>query len=150
MVAAWPVRVAATTLVARQGLPERPEERLADLEEQRVQAKRALAALQATLVGQLAPLSWAAQEAVRSLVLVCTWAKCDEFARGIFRHFAAARAAMAPFDFIELLQLWIWAPSHWQTNAADLGQDRAGAAVAAATGLDSEWMAVATCTTGRR
>lgn len=77
---------------------------------------------------------------VRSLVLVCTWAKCDEFARGIFRHFAAARASMAPSDFIELLQLWIWAPSHWQTNASDLGQDRAAAAVAAVTGLDSEWM----------
>lgn len=55
---AWPVRVAVTTPVARQGLLEQ----LADLEEQRVQAKRA--SLQATLVGQLVPLSWAAQVAV--------------------------------------------------------------------------------------
>jgi pimeloyl-ACP methyl ester carboxylesterase len=77
---------------------------------------------------------------VRSLVLVCTWAKCDEYARAIFKHFAKARAALKPADFVQLLQLWIWTPAYMQANAADLVQAQVASAAAASTGSDSAWM----------
>jgi pimeloyl-ACP methyl ester carboxylesterase len=77
---------------------------------------------------------------VRSLVLVCTWAQCDEYARMIFDHFANARTAMRPADFVALLQLWIWTPQYMQDHAEELAEARRGAAVAAASGESSAWM----------
>jgi len=74
---------------------------------------------------------------------VCTWAKCDEYARVIFKHFAKARAAMKPADFVELLQLWIWTPAYMQANAADLLQSQLSATTAAKSGNDSAWMPLA-------
>lgn len=76
-------------------------------------------------------------DVVRSLVLVCTWAKCDEYARAIFQHFAKARAALKPEDFVQLLQLWIWTPAYMQANLAELVQAQRAAA------SDDAWMPLA-------
>lgn len=59
---------------------------------------------------------------VRSMVLACTWARCDEYTKRVFQHFARVRAAAPPIDFVQLLQLWIWSPPHTNAHAAELRQ----------------------------
>jgi pimeloyl-ACP methyl ester carboxylesterase len=67
---------------------------------------------------------------VRAQVLVCTWARCDAYARWIFEHFAAVRAAVPPGEFMRLLQLWIWSPAFVQANLGELVEAQAQAAAA--------------------
>jgi pimeloyl-ACP methyl ester carboxylesterase len=57
---------------------------------------------------------------VRSLVLACTWGRCDGYTRRVFEHFADARAALSPAQFVRLLQLWIWSPHHVDRHEAEL------------------------------
>ena len=54
---------------------------------------------------------------VLSLVLVSTWARQDNFGEMIWRHFKYVRAHVRPEQWMETLQLWIWAP---QSMEADL------------------------------
>jgi pimeloyl-ACP methyl ester carboxylesterase len=54
---------------------------------------------------------------VLSLVLVSTWARQDNFGEMIWRHFKYVRAHVRPEQWMETLQLWIWAP---QSVEADL------------------------------
>jgi pimeloyl-ACP methyl ester carboxylesterase len=74
---------------------------------------------------------------VRSMVLACTWAKCDEYAKWVFEHFAKMRAVSKPADFIQLLQLWIWTAAWTQQHADELRTGQQDAADAAAKG---NWM----------
>ncbi len=57
---------------------------------------------------------------VRSLVLACTWARCDEYTKRVFQHFARVRAAAPAIDFVQLLQLWIWSPAYTNAHAGDV------------------------------
>lgn len=57
---------------------------------------------------------------VDRMVLVSTWARCDAYGREIFEMFARARARVAPADFVQLLQLWIWSRRYVDANLADL------------------------------
>lgn len=59
---------------------------------------------------------------VRSLVLVSTWAKCNEYATIVFDHFAKMRRVAPPNEFMELLQLWIFAPPFYEANLDALRQ----------------------------
>lgn len=59
---------------------------------------------------------------VRSMVLVSTWARCDTYAKVVFENFKKMRAVADPGDFMELLQLWIFAADHTEANHADLIQ----------------------------
>jgi len=76
-------------------------------------------------------------ELVKSQVLVCTWAKCDDYAKAIFEHFARMRAVSSADAFIQLLQLWIWTPAYMEQNARELRQGQADALTAQQNGL---WM----------
>jgi pimeloyl-ACP methyl ester carboxylesterase len=59
---------------------------------------------------------------VQSMVLVSTWAQCDVYTKVIFEHFKKMRAAANPGDFMELLQLWIFAAEHTAAHHDDLLQ----------------------------
>ena len=69
---------------------------------------------------------------VRSLVLMCPWARCDRYARGIFAHLATLKARLRPEEFAQYIQLLIFSKQTWDADAshADLVQGRHDAAVA--------------------
>ncbi|MEN9359606.1 MAG: hypothetical protein RL095_1141 [Verrucomicrobiota bacterium] len=54
---------------------------------------------------------------VRSLVIISSWAKCDAYAAGVFRHFQTMRRVASPHDFMQLLQLWIFAAPFYAVEA---------------------------------
>jgi pimeloyl-ACP methyl ester carboxylesterase len=56
------------------------------------------------------------------MVLVSTWARCDSYAKVVFEHFKKMRAAAAPGDFTELLQLWIYAADYLDAHLPELRQ----------------------------
>ncbi len=49
---------------------------------------------------------------VQRMVLVSTWARCNAYVKIVFKHFKKMRAAADTGDFMELLQLWIFAADH--------------------------------------
>lgn len=55
---------------------------------------------------------------VRSLVLMCPWARCDRYAQGIFDHMATLKARLRPEEFMHYIQLLIFAKSTWDNDAA--------------------------------
>lgn len=57
---------------------------------------------------------------VRSMVLVCTWAKFEPYAATVFDNLTKVRATTDPATFMELLFLWIWTPAWTNTHGADL------------------------------
>lgn len=59
---------------------------------------------------------------VRTLVLVSTWAKCNNYAATVFEHFRKIRETAKADDFLELLQLWIFAPPFYDGHMDDLHQ----------------------------
>ena len=74
---------------------------------------------------------------VRSMALVCTWARCGFYMRTVFEHFAKMRALSSPEDFVQLLQLWIWTPAWMDAHADEIVAAQRESAEAAARG---EWM----------
>jgi len=74
-------------------------------------------------------LALARPDKVRSLVLVSSWARCDVYTRAIFDHFRRVRGSVPPDVFMELLQLWIFAPDHYEKNLPALLDGRAAARV---------------------
>jgi pimeloyl-ACP methyl ester carboxylesterase len=67
---------------------------------------------------------------VRSMVLMCTWARCDRYARDVFQHMSNSKSRLRPEEFAIYIQLLIFAKPYWDTDAgfADLQDGRAGAA----------------------
>ena len=57
---------------------------------------------------------------VRSMVLVSSWSRCDRYTDALVEHFARMRALAKPADFMQLLQLWIFAPGHYNAHLADM------------------------------
>lgn len=74
---------------------------------------------------------------VRSMLLVCTWAKLEPYAVEAFENLARVRAAASPEDFTQLLQLWIWSPAYTNAHLDELKEARLDAAKAAKEGA---WM----------
>ena len=68
---------------------------------------------------------------VQSMVLVSTWAQCDTYTKIVFEHFKKMRAASDPGDFVELLQLWIYAPDYMEAHHDELIQAQQDAREAA-------------------
>ena len=64
-------------------------------------------------------------ELVSRLVLVSSWARCDAYLRELLANLAAVRAAAPSETFVQLLQLWIWAPDAFAARADELAQARA-------------------------
>jgi pimeloyl-ACP methyl ester carboxylesterase len=50
---------------------------------------------------------------VRSLVLMCPWARCDAYARGLFDHIVAVNKNETPTEFVRFLQLLIYSKGSW-------------------------------------
>ncbi len=67
------------------------------------------------------------QDRVRSLALISTWPKFNNFAKSMYDNLKRLRKTSEPGDFMQLLQLWIFAPPHFETNLKDLksGQEAA-------------------------
>jgi pimeloyl-ACP methyl ester carboxylesterase len=63
-------------------------------------------------------------ELVARMVVVSSWARCDDYTKEIFRHFAAIRAVVPAEEFDRLLQLWIWTPAHLDAHLAELAAER--------------------------
>lgn len=68
---------------------------------------------------------------VKSLVLMCTWARCDNTARGVFEHMMHCKARLRPEEFSLFIQLLIYSKSYWdnQLMFSDLEEGRRQAAV---------------------
>jgi pimeloyl-ACP methyl ester carboxylesterase len=67
---------------------------------------------------------------VRSLVLMCPWARCDAYARGIFEHLMTIKARLRPEEFMNYIQLLIFSKATWDApgGLADLIKGRQDAA----------------------
>jgi pimeloyl-ACP methyl ester carboxylesterase len=72
-------------------------------------------------------LALAHPDQVRSLVLISSWAHCDEYMQTVFEHFRKLREVASPADFTQLLQLWIFTKPYFATHQADLAQGQAEA-----------------------
>lgn len=71
-------------------------------------------------------------EKVRSMVLMCPWARCDRYAAGIFEHMEMQKARLRPEEFAHYIQLLIFSKRTWDSDDgyAGLMQARRAAAVA--------------------
>lgn len=63
---------------------------------------------------------------VRSLVLMCPWARCDAYARGVFEHIKTIKARLRPEEFMAYIQLLIFSKTTWDAAQgwADLIEGR--------------------------
>lgn len=70
-------------------------------------------------------------EKVRSLVLMCTWARCDNATKAIFQHMTTCKARLRPEEFSLFIQLLIYSKSSWANNlmVAEMEESRRQAAV---------------------
>ena len=57
---------------------------------------------------------------VTSLTLISTWPVFNNYAKTVYENLKKLRKVVAPDDFMELLQLWIFAPPHYEDNMSDL------------------------------
>jgi pimeloyl-ACP methyl ester carboxylesterase len=64
---------------------------------------------------------------LRSLVLISSWGRCDQYTRTVFEHFKKMRALTSPADFTQLLQLWIAAPDYYEEHYDQMIQDQINA-----------------------
>lgn len=65
---------------------------------------------------------------VSCLCLISTWPKFNQYATTIYENLIKLRRTNDPATFMELLQLWIFAPPYYETKMADLKEGQAGAA----------------------
>ncbi len=63
-------------------------------------------------------------EKVQSSVLMCTWGRCDAYAKSVFSHMKTIKARLTPTEFMEYIHLLIFAKDHWDANDTDLAQGR--------------------------
>jgi pimeloyl-ACP methyl ester carboxylesterase len=68
---------------------------------------------------------------VRSLVLMCPWARCDNAAKAIFQHMTHCKARFRPEEFSLYIQQLIYSKASWdnEQTAADLEAGRNQAAI---------------------
>lgn len=68
---------------------------------------------------------------VKSMVLMCPWARCDRYAKSVFQHMEDAKARLTPGEFMEWIQLLIFTKPFWDNDEAyqSLLEGRAGADV---------------------
>ncbi len=66
---------------------------------------------------------------VKSLVLMCPWARCDNAAKGIFRHIVNCKAKFSPEEFSLYIQLLIYSKASWDNEkfATELEEGRKNA-----------------------
>jgi pimeloyl-ACP methyl ester carboxylesterase len=71
---------------------------------------------------------------VQSAVLMCTWGRCDRYARDVFRHIVDIKSRLRPEEFATYIQLLIFAKRYWD-NDATYGEILAGRVAAGADPL---------------
>lgn len=64
---------------------------------------------------------------VRSLILVSTWARFNNYAKKVYENLKHIRRQASPEYFTELLQLWIFAPPYYDNYITELNADAADA-----------------------
>lgn len=65
---------------------------------------------------------------VRSIALISTWPRFNNYAKTVYESLKKLRVTSKPEDFMELLQLWIFAPPYYENGMDDLKQGQQGAA----------------------
>ncbi len=58
---------------------------------------------------------------VQSAVLMCPWARCDQYAKGIFNLMINTKARFTPAEFMEFIQLLIFAKESWDDSTTYRG-----------------------------
>ncbi len=64
---------------------------------------------------------------VRSLVLISTWPRFNNYAKTVYENLKKLRLTSKPEDFMELLQLWIFAPPYYETGLKELKEGQQSA-----------------------
>ncbi|MEX1239694.1 MAG: alpha/beta fold hydrolase [Cyclobacteriaceae bacterium] len=67
-------------------------------------------------------------EKVRTLALISTWAKFDNYAKTVYGNLKKLRRTSNAADFMELLQLWIFAPPFYAHHMDELVEAQRAAA----------------------
>ena len=65
---------------------------------------------------------------VECLVLISTWPIFNNYAKTVYENLKTLRVTSAPDAFMELLQLWIYAPPFYENGMEELKAGQAGAA----------------------
>ena len=65
---------------------------------------------------------------VNRLALISTWPKFNNYAKTVYENLKKLRVTSDPEDFMELLQLWIFAPPYYEYGLQELKQGQQGAA----------------------
>lgn len=60
-------------------------------------------------------------EKVKNVVLMCSWARCDAFAKSVFRHIETLKAKVSPAEFMEYIQLLIFNKRSWDDSETFAG-----------------------------
>lgn len=58
---------------------------------------------------------------VQSTVLMCPWARCDNYAKSVFNLMMNAKARLTPDEFMEFIQLLIFAKESWDNEMTHRG-----------------------------
>jgi pimeloyl-ACP methyl ester carboxylesterase len=66
-------------------------------------------------------------EMVRSIALISTWPKFNNYATTVYENLKKLRVTSKPEDFMELLQLWIFAPPYYESAMHALREGQQGA-----------------------
>lgn len=64
---------------------------------------------------------------VHSLVLISTWPRFNNYAKSMYQNLKRIRPKVAPDVFMQLLQLWIFAPPYFDSDLKDLLDGQQGA-----------------------
>lgn len=65
---------------------------------------------------------------VRCIALISTWPVFNNYAKTVYENLKKLRVTSKPEDFMELLQLWIFAPPFYEAGMEDLKEGQNGAA----------------------
>lgn len=57
---------------------------------------------------------------VHSLALISTWPKFNTYTKTVYENLKKLRLSVGPADFLQLLQLWIFAPPYYEQGMEDL------------------------------
>lgn len=60
---------------------------------------------------------------VKKLLLVCSWPRFNNYAKAVYENLKHIRVTASGEHFMELLQLWIFAPPYYQKHWGDLKSD---------------------------
>jgi pimeloyl-ACP methyl ester carboxylesterase len=108
--------------VGQSGKPAGPytTEQMADdyaglLESLQIEKVRVVGCSMGSTIAQQLAINY--PEKIRSLVLMCPWARCDNTAKAIFQHMTHCKARLKPEEFSLFIQLLIYSKSSWDNKA---------------------------------